>query len=190
MKLLEERILKDGKVFKNGNVLKVGSFLNQMIDVSLTNEMAKETYRLFKDSGITKVLTIEASGIAFGYAVANEFNVPLTFAKKSFSSNQKDSLLVSEVFSYTRQKFFSVSIDSSFLCRGDRILIVDDFLATGAALRGLIDLVNQSGAELAGCTIQIEKGFQGGGDALRGEGIRVESLALIDEMDENHIAFR
>ena len=191
MQLLEDRIIKNGKVFP-GNVLKVDSFLNHQIDVNLLDEMGKEVKKLFNDSNITKVLTIEASGIGVGCMVARHFNCPLLFAKKSKTLNIKGDVYTSKVESFTHQCTYDIILSKDFLNETDTVLIVDDFLAKGNALLGLIDIVNQAGATLAGCSIAIEKGYQGGGDQLREKGIRVESMAIVDEMDDNtgKIVFR
>ena len=183
MQLLEERIIKDGKVF-SGNVLKVDSFLNHQLDVELLDEMGLELKKLFKDSNITKILTIEASGIGVGCMVARHFNCPLLFAKKTKTLNIKGDVYTSKVESFTHQCTYDIIVSKDFLNENDTVLIVDDFLAKGNALIGLIDIVNQSGANLAGCGIAIEKGYQGGGDKLRAQGIRVESMAIVEEMDE------
>lgn len=183
MQLLEERIVKDGKVF-SGNVLKVDSFLNHQLDVELLDEMGLELKKLFKDSNITKILTIEASGIGVGCMVARHFNCPLLFAKKTKTLNIKGDVYTSKVESFTHQCTYDIIVSKDFLNENDTVLIVDDFLAKGNALIGLIDIVNQSGARLAGCGIAIEKGYQGGGDKLRTQGIRVESMAIVEEMDE------
>lgn len=183
MQLLEERIIKDGKVF-SGNVLKVDSFLNHQLDVELLDEMGLELKKLFKDSNITKILTIEASGIGVGCMVARHFNCPLLFAKKTKTLNIKGDVYTSKVESFTHQCTYDIIVSKDFLNEKDTVLIVDDFLAKGNALIGLIDIVKQSGANLAGCGIAIEKGYQGGGDKLRAQGIRVESMAIVEEMDE------
>lgn len=191
MHLLEDRIVKDGKVF-SGNVLKVDSFLNHQIDVELLDEMGSEVKQLFKDETVTKVLTIEASGIGVGCMVARHFNCPLLFAKKTKTLNIKGDVYTSKVESFTHQCTYDIIVSKDFLNENDTVLIVDDFLAKGNALIGLIDIVNQSGAKLAGCAIAIEKGYQGGGDKLRAQGIKVESMAIIDEMDDTtgNIVFR
>lgn len=191
MQLLEERILKDGKVFSR-NVLKVDSFLNHQLDVNLLDEMGLELKKLYKDSNVTKILTIEASGIGVGCFVAKQFNCPLLFAKKSKTLNIKGDVYTSKVESFTHQCTYDIIVSKDFLTENDTVLIVDDFLAKGNALIGLIDIVNQSGAKLAGCGIAIEKGYQGGGDKLRAQGIRVESMAIVEEMDDEtgRIIFR
>lgn len=182
MKLLEERILKDGKIFE-GNVLKVDSFLNHQLDVQLLSAIGAELKNKYSDCDITKVLTIEASGIGVGCMVAQFFNCPLLFAKKSKTINIKGDVYKSSVESFTHQCVYDIIVSKDFLSPDDSVLIVDDFLAKGNALCGLIDIVNQSGAHLAGCGIAIEKAFQGGGDELRSKGIRIESMAIIEEMD-------
>ncbi len=188
---MEDRIIKDGKVFP-GNVLKVDSFLNHQIDVELLDKMGQEVKELFKDDGITKVLTIEASGIGVGCMVAKHFECPLLFAKKTKTLNIKGDIYTSKVESFTHQCTYDIIVSKDFLNENDTVLIVDDFLAKGNALIGLIDIVNQSGAKLAGCSIAIEKGYQGGGDNLRAQGVRVESMAIIDDMDDKtgKIVFR
>lgn len=182
MKLLEERILKDGKIFE-GNVLKVDSFLNHQLDVKLLSAIGEELKNKYSDCDITKILTIEASGIGVGCMVAQFFNCPLLFAKKSKTINIKGDVYTSKVESFTHRCTYDIIVSKDFLSPNDNVLIVDDFLAKGNALNGLIDIVNQSGAHLAGCGIAIEKAFQGGGDKLRAKGIRVESMAIIEDMD-------
>lgn len=182
MKLLEERILKDGKIFK-GNVLKVDSFLNHQLDVQLLSEIGAELKNKYSDCDITKILTIEASGIGVGCMVAQFFNCPLLFAKKTKTINIKGDVYTSKVESFTHKCTYDIIVSKDFLTSDDNVLIVDDFLAKGNALNGLIDIVNQSGAHLVGCGIAIEKAYQGGGDTLRSKGIRVESMAIIEEMD-------
>jgi len=190
MRALEEKIVKEGVVLE-GNVLKVGNFLNQKIDTAFAVDMAKEIKRLFEGENITKVFTIEASGIAIGFAVAAELGVPLVFAKKSKASNQSGNMLSAKIHSYTRGIDYTATVAAEYLDPSDKILIVDDFLANGGALRGLIEIVKSSGATLTGCAVQIEKGFQGGGDELRAMGVHVEALALIDSMSfEDGITFR
>lgn len=182
MKLLEDRILKDGKIFE-GNVLKVDSFLNHQLDIKLLSAIGEELNNKYSDCDITKVLTIEASGIGMGCMVAQFFNCPLVFAKKTKTINIKGDVYSSKVESFTHRCTYDIIVSKDFLSPDDNVLIVDDFLAKGNALNGLIDIVNQSGAHLAGCGIAIEKAFQGGGDKLRKKGIRVESMAIIEEMD-------
>ena len=189
IRTLEQRILTEGQVLP-GEVLKVGSFLNQQIDTKLLKDMGDEVARLFSQSNVTKVLTIESSGIALAYAAAVSLGVPMVFAKKHKSSNLAGNILTSKVFSYTHQQTYDIMVSGDYIKSDDTILIVDDFLAMGNALNGLIDIVGQGGAKLAGCAIAIEKGFQGGGDALRAKGIRVESLAIIDKMTDDSLEFR
>ncbi len=182
MNFLEERIVKDG-IVKPGNVLKVDSFLNHQIDISLMNEMGKEFKRRFGDLPITKVLTIESSGIAIAYPVAQEYGVPMVFAKKSKTINIASDVYTAEVESFTHKNKNQVIVSKQFLNENDRVLIVDDFLANGCALQGLISIVEASGATVEGLGIAIEKGFQIGGRVIRNLGYRLESLAIIDDMD-------
>ena len=191
MNFLEERILKDG-VVKQGNVLKVDTFLNHQIDVALLDEIAAELKRRFADEPVTKVLTIETSGIAIACSVAREFGVPVVFAKKSKSVNMDGEMYVAEVESYTHKKTNKVIVAKKFLSEGDRVLIVDDFLANGCALQGLISIVDSAGAEVVGCGIVIEKGFQEGGHRIRNLGFRLESLAIVESMNDEtgEIVFR
>jgi xanthine phosphoribosyltransferase len=189
MQILEDRIIKEGHV-KSGGILKVGSFLNHQMDIGLFNQMGREFFRLFSDERITKILTIEASGIGIACIAAQYFNVPVLFAKKAKSKNLDGELLVSRVTSYTYQNTYDITVERKLISKEDRVLIIDDFLARGAAAEGLIDIVKQAGAHLTGIGIAIEKGFQEGGGKLRSRGIRVESLAVIDSMDENRIVFR
>lgn len=189
MKALEERIVKDGKVLP-GNILNVNTFLNHQIDARFMMEMGEEIARLFAQDKPTKVLTIEASGIAIGFAAAAVMKLPLVFAKKNKTSNVDSDVYCSTVHSYTHNKDYTAVISKDVLCKGDRVLIVDDFLANGCALRGLIQIVEQAGATVVGCTTAIEKGYQGGGDGLRREGIKVESLAIIESMENGKVTFR
>lgn len=190
MELLEERIRKDGEVLP-GNILKVSSFLNHQIDVGLLDELGKEYKRLYGNSKVTKILTVEASGIAVACSVAREFNVPVVFAKKHQSSNVNEDVFSTTVWSFTHSRNYNVVVSKKFLSSEDCVLIVDDFLANGSALSGLVDLVKQAGAEVAGACIVIEKGFQDGGEKLRRDGLRIESLAIIDSMSpEEGIKFR
>ena len=189
IRALEQRILTEGQILP-GEVLKVGSFLNQQIDTKLLKDMGEEIARLFSSNNVTKVLTIESSGIALAYSAAVALGVPMVFAKKHKSSNLAGNILTSKVFSYTHQQTYDIMVSGDYINNDDTILIVDDFLAMGNALNGLIDIVGQGGAKLAGCAIAIEKGFQGGGDALRAKGIRVESLAIIDKMTDDSLVFR
>ena len=191
MNFLEERILKDG-IVKPGNVLKVDSFLNHQMDVALLDQMGEEFHRRFADKPITKVLTIEASGIAIACPVARCFNVPVVFAKKSKSVNLDGDLYTAEVESFTHKNKNTVVVSKRFLSADDHVLIVDDFLANGCALQGLISIVDAAGAEVVGCGIVIEKGFQEGGYRIRNLGFRLESLAIVESMDaqSGEIIFR
>lgn len=187
MKLLEERIRKDG-VIKPGNVLKVDSFLNHQMDVTLFNEMGKEFVRLFQHKKINKILTIEASGIGIACICAQHFQVPVVFAKKTQSINLDGEMLTTKIESFTHKRTYDVIVSRKFLTTEDRVLIIDDFLANGCAVDGLIDLVKSAGATVEGVGIAIEKGFQSGGKLIRDKGVQVESLAIIDFMDaENGI---
>ena len=191
MKLLEERIRKDGTV-KAGNVLKVDSFLNHQMDIDLFNEMGKEWARLFADRKITKILTVEASGIGIACVAAQHFHVPVVFAKKSQSVNIDGAVYSTKIESFTHKRVYDVIVSKKFLHPEDHILIIDDFLANGCALEGLIDIVNKAGASVEGVGIAVEKGFQKGGDLIRSKGIRVESLAIVESMDDKtgEITFR
>ena len=189
MNFLEERIARDG-IVKPGNVLKVDSFLNHQMDISLMNEIGKEFHRRFADKHITKVLTIEASGIAIAYPVANEFGVPMVFAKKSKSINIEGEMYVAEVESFTHKNKNQVIVSKKFLGPDDHVLIIDDFLANGCAVRGLIDLIEDAGATLEGVGICIEKAFQEGGPYLRGQGIDLKSLAVIESMSDTEVVFQ
>ena len=189
MKLLEERILKDGQVFP-GNILKVDSFLNHQIDVGLLCEMGKEIKRLYADAGINKILTIEASGIAIASIAAQYFQCPVLFAKKTKTKNIANSVYKTQVRSFTHGTEYDVILSKDFLSEKDNVLIVDDFLAEGNALLGLIDLCDQAGAKVAGCAIAIEKGFQEGRSRVEAKGIRVESLAIVQEMKDDAVIFK
>ena len=191
MKLLEDKIRTEGEVLP-GHVLKVGHFANHQIDITLLREMARELGRLYAGEGVNKVLTIEASGIALAAAVALEINVPMVFAKKNATANVTGDVYSAQVASFTHKKVYNVIVPKDYLNADDRVLIVDDFLAQGNALNGLVAIVEESGASVAGCGIIIEKGFQGGGDALREKGYRVESLAIVESMDaeSGEITFR
>lgn len=191
MDLLKKKILEEGQVYA-GNILKVDCFLNHQIDCGFLAEVGKEFHRLYKDEGINKVLTIEASGIAIGAMVAQEFGCPLVFAKKNKTKNIAGDVYTAQVESFTHGTTYNIMVSKKFLNPGDKVLIVDDFLAIGNALKGLISLVKESGAELVGCGTVIEKGYQHGGDELRAEGIRVESLAIIESMDadKGEVVFR
>lgn len=191
MNFLEERIVKDG-VVKEGNVLKVDSFLNHQMDVQLIDEVGREFHRRFADTEVTKVLTIEASGIAIAYAVARCFGVPMVFAKKAKSINIDGDMYTAEVESYTHKNRNQVIVSKKFLGPEDKVLIVDDFLANGCALQGLISITESAGATVAGIGIVIEKGFQYGGRSIRNLGYHLESLAIVDSMDsaEGSVTFR
>ena len=182
MNFLEERILRQG-VVKEGNVLKVDSFLNHQMDVNLLDEIGKELYNRFKDCGVTKILTIEASGIAIAYPVAKYFNLPFVFAKKSKSVNIDGDVYCAEVESFTHKCTNKVIVSKKFIEPGERVLIIDDFLANGCALKGLISIVESAGATVVGIGIAIEKGFQNGGAEIRALGYRLESLAIVESMD-------
>ena len=189
MKALEEKILKEGKVLP-GNILKVGSFLNHQLDVDFIMEMGREIARLFENSGVTKILTIETSGIAIAVGAAAAMHIPGKKKKKNKTSNISGDVYKTVVHSYTHGTDYTVVVEKDYLKKGDNILIVDDFLANGKALAGLFDIISQSGASAAGAACAIEKGFQRGGDELRAKGIRVESLAIIDSMEDGNIVFR
>ncbi len=191
MNFLEERIVKDG-IVKPGNVLKVDSFLNHQMDVKLMDKIGEEFYRRFSDESVTKVLTIEASGIAIACSVARCFDVPMVFAKKSKSINIDGEMYVAEVESFTHKNKNNVIVSKKFISPDDRVLIVDDFLANGCALQGLISIVESAGATVAGLGIAIEKGFQIGGRVIRNLGYRLESLAIVDSMNDEtgEIVFR
>jgi xanthine phosphoribosyltransferase len=191
MKLLEDRIRKDG-IIREGNVLKVDSFINHQMDIKLFEEMANEWKRLFADKKINKILTIEASGIGIAAIVAREFNVPVVFAKKSKSINLDDNNFSTKIQSFTHSKIYDVIVSKKFLSPEDHILIIDDFLANGCALLGLTDLVESAGATVEGIGIAIEKGFQQGGKIIREKGYQLESLAIVESMNaaDNTITFR
>lgn len=191
MKILEDRIRRDG-IVKDGNVLKVDSFLNHQMDVNLFNQMGEEFKRLFSDRPINKILTIEASGIGIACIAAQHFHVPVVFAKKSQSINLDGDVYSTRIQSFTHGRVYDVIVAKRFLSPDDHILIIDDFLANGCAVDGLIDLINSAGATVEGVGICIEKGFQKGGDLIRSKGVRVESLAIVESMDSKtgEIVFR
>ena len=189
MKLLEERIQRDG-IVREGNVLKVDSFINHQMDIPLFREMAKEWKRLFAGKPVNKVLTIEASGIGIAAVVASEFNVPVVLAKKSMSINLDYDNYETKIQSFTHKKIYNVIVSKKFLTPEDHVLIIDDFLANGCALMGLLDLAKEAGATVEGIGIAVEKGFQHGGDALREKGYPIHSLAVIEEATPDHITFR
>ncbi len=182
MNCLEERILKDGMV-KEGNVLKVDSFLNHQMDITLFNEMGKEWKRRFEEKNITKILTIEASGIGIACVAAQHFGVPVVFAKKAKSINLEGEMYTAEVESFTHKNKNQVIVSKKFLSAGDRVLLIDDFLANGCALLGLIQIVQAAGATVEGIGIAVEKGFQSGGRMIRNLGYQLESLAIVEDMD-------
>jgi len=185
MRALEEKIRNEG-IIAEGNVLKVSSFLNHQIDVPFMQTVGEEFYRLFRDEKIDKILTIEASGIGVACLTATYFNVPVVFAKKTKSKNLTDDCYTTKILSFTHGTTYDVMVEKRFIQPGERILVIDDFLAVGNALNGLIELVEAAGAEVVGCGIVIEKAWQQGGQRLREHGIRVESLARIKEMTEEH----
>lgn len=189
MKALEEKIRREGTVLP-GNILKVGNFLNHRLDVEFLCEMGEEIARLFKDSEINKILTIETSGIAIAMGAALHMKVPVVFAKKNKSKNVSGEVYCTEVVSFTHKNVSQVIVEKQFLKAGDKVLLVDDFLANGAALEGLIGICREAGAEIVGAAIAIEKGFQSGGERIRNMGIRVESLAIVSEMTDDSITFK
>ena len=183
LKLLVDRIVKDG-IVKPGNVLKVDSFLNHQMDISLFNDMGKEFKRLFNDTPINKILTIEASGIGIACVAAQYFdNVPVVFAKKSQTVNIDGEVYSTKIESFTHKRVYDVILSKKYLSSKDHVLIIDDFLANGCALNGLLDIAQKAGATVEGVGIAVEKGFQRGGELIRQKGIRVESLAIIESMD-------
>ncbi len=188
MEALEQKILAEGKVLP-GNVLKVGSFLNQQLDIAFLRTVGKEIARLFADAGVTKIMTIEASGIAIATLAAVSLGVPAVVVKKHASANQSKDVYSAEIASYTHGNTYTAAVAKEYLLPTDCILIVDDFLACGNAIKGMMEMVNAAGATLAGCAIAIEKKFQGGGDELRAQGIRVESLAMIESMSDSGLQF-
>lgn len=189
MKLMEEKILNEGKVLPGG-ILKVGSFLNQQIDTAFLKEMAEEIKRLYQDSEVNKILTVESSGIAIAAACGMEMKVPMVFAKKHVTSNVDGEVYKTKVHSFTHNNYYDMVVSRDYLGPQDRVLIVDDFLANGNALRGLVEIVEQGEATLVGAAIAIEKSFQDGGDRLRSQGVRIESLAKIESMSDEGIIFK
>ncbi|MBR5595898.1 MAG: xanthine phosphoribosyltransferase [Lachnospiraceae bacterium] len=191
MRLLEERIRKDG-VVKEGQVLKVDSFINHQMDIHLFNEMGKEFKRLFADKNINKILTIEASGIGLACIIAQHFDVPVVFAKKAKSINLDGEMYCTKIESFTHKRVYDVIVSKKFLSEDDHVLIIDDFLANGCAVAGLVDLVRSAGATVEGVGIAVEKGFQQGGQLLRDKGLQVESLAIVESMNHEtgEIVFR
>lgn len=189
MKLLEDKIRKEGRILE-GSILKVSSFLNHQMDPDLIMQLGEEFARLFANDKVSKILTIESSGIALAIATGIAMHVPVVFAKKHRSSNVFGDVYQTEVHSYTHNTDYNVVVESEFLCPSDRILLIDDFLANGKALEGLLELVRQAGAEVVGAGIAIEKGFQEGGALLRKDGLRIESLAIVEKMEGTDIYFK
>lgn len=189
MKLLEERIARDGQVI-GSDILKVDMFLNHQIDPLLIDELGKEFYRYFKESGATKILTVESSGIAIAVMAAKYFEIPVIFAKKATHRNVGSETYTAKCYSYTHGTEYTLNLSKKYLLSTDKVLIIDDFLADGNACNAMIELINSAGAELVGIGIAVEKGFQPGGDALRAKGIDLRSLAIVDSMSENGISFR
>ena len=191
MKLLEDRIRRDG-VVKEGNVLKVDRFLNHQMDIELFQEIGKEFKRRFANENVNKILTIEASGIGIACIAAESFHVPVVFAKKTQTKNIAGEVYTTQVESFTHGRIYDIIVSKEFLGKGDRVLLIDDFLANGKALEGLAQLVQDSDAELVGAGVVIEKGFQRGGDAIRAKGIHLESLAIVESMNDKagEIVFR
>ncbi len=189
MKLLEEKIAKDG-VSIGTDILKVDMFLNHQLDVNLLDEMGKEFYRLFKDSGATKIVTIESSGIAMAVFAAKYFNLPALFAKKAQHKNVGNEVYSAKCYSFTHGKEYTMNVSKKYLSADDKVLIIDDFMAGGNACNALIDIINQAGAEVVGIGIAIEKGFQPGGQALREKGYNLRSLAIVESMNDGKITFR
>ena len=189
MKLLEEKILSCGTVLP-GNILKVDSFLNHQLDVSLLSELGKEFYRLFSDCNITKILTVEASGIPIACFAAQHFDVPVVFAKKGHHKNIGNDVYTAEVFSFTKGTSYTIFVSKKYISPDDNILVIDDFLANGQAVLGLKKIIEDAGAELQGVGIAIEKGFQDGGKQIREAGVRLKSLAIVESMTDDSISFR
>lgn len=189
MQLLKDRILREGRILP-GNIVKVDGFLNHRVDTVLMEELADEFARYFDTKNITMVLTAEASGIALATICAQKYGVPMVFAKKAKSDNIEGGLYQSEIFSYTYKKKFTLIVAQEWMGPDDKVLIIDDFMANGYAMRGLIDVVEKSGAQLMGIGVAVEKGFQDGGDSLRREGYDVHSLAIIDSVEDGQIVFR
>ena len=189
MKLLEQRILQEGQV-RPGNVLKVDCFLNHQLDVDLLDQIGAEFYRIFKEDGINKILTIEASGIAIACMTARHFNVPVVFAKKAKSKNIDGDVFTSKVHSYTYGRDYDITLAKKFLSPDDKVLILDDFLANGKAMKGLLDICKQSGCTVGGIGICIEKGFQPGGAELRAAGYKLASLAIVSSMSDDGLIFQ
>lgn len=189
MNFLEERILKDGQI-RPGNILKVDSFLNHQLDIELLEQVAEEFFEKYSDRGITKILTVEASGIPIAVLTAQKFHVPAVFAKKEKTRNLDGELYTAGVRSYTHGQYYTITMAKKYLKEEDHVLLVDDFMALGSAMDGLLDICEQAGAKVEGIGIAIEKGFQGGGDRLRAKGLDVTSLAIVDSMTEKKLTFR
>ncbi len=190
MKLLEDRIIKDGKILE-GDIIKVDSFLNHQLDVKFLNTLAEDVAKYFKNKNINKILTIEASGIAFATVISENMNyIPVVFSKKKKTLNIGDSLWQSHVKSYTTKKDYMISVSKEFIGKDDNLLIVDDFLAEGNALRGLIDISKKAGANIEGISVAVEKGYQGGGDYVRKLGYDLYSLAIIDSIENGKFSFK
>ena len=190
MKLLEDRIIKDGKILE-GDIVKVDSFLNHQLDIKFLNTLAEDVARYFKNKNINKILTIEASGIAFATVISENMNyIPVVFSKKKKTLNIGDSLWQSHVKSYTTKKDYMISVSKEFIGKDDNLLIVDDFLAEGNALRGLIDISKKAGANIEGISVAVEKGYQGGGDYVRKLGYDLYSLAIIDSIENGKFSFK
>ncbi|MCI9099423.1 MAG: xanthine phosphoribosyltransferase [Lachnospiraceae bacterium] len=189
MKLLEDRILRDG-IVKPGNILKVDSFINHQMDIPFINELGREFKRRFADSVITKILTIESSGIGIACIAAQYFGVPVIFAKKAQSLNLDGEMYIAKVESFTHKRVYDVILSKKFLTEQDHVLLIDDFLANGCALMGLMEIVKQSGAVLEGAGVVIEKGFQKGGQMIRDMGVHLESLAIVENMTDDSLTFR
>ncbi len=189
MKLLEEKILSCGTVLP-GNILKVDSFLNHQLDVSLLSELGKEFYRLFSDCNVTRILTVEASGIPIACFAAQHFDVPVVFAKKGHHKNIGNDVYTAEVFSFTKGTSYTIFVSKKYINPGDNILVIDDFLANGQAVLGLKKIIEDAGANLTGVGIAIEKGFQNGGKEIRAQGVKLRSLAIVDSMTDDSISFR
>ena len=189
MNILQDRILKEGKVLP-GNIIKVDGFLNHRVDIALLKGIADEFYRIFAEKKPTLIMTVEASGIALAAITADRFGIPMLFAKKAKSDNIEGGLYKSEIFSFTYKKTVNLIVSAEWLGPNERVLVIDDFLANGEALRGVIDIVHQAGAELVGVGVAVEKGFQPGGQRLREAGYKLHSLAIIEQADDNGILFR
>ncbi len=189
IKALEQKILTEGQVFP-GNVLKVGSFLNHQLDVDFLMQMGEEIKNIFENEKVTKILTVEASGIAIAVAAAANMHVPVVFAKKNKTNNISGDVYSAKVYSYTHSREYTIVIEKKYLTKDDNVLIVDDFLAHGNAINGLMEIVNSAGASLVGVSCAIEKGFQKGGDVLRQKGVKVESLAIVETMSDDALTFR